>query len=424
MNFCAKIRFFLHLCKTLVKIFAHVKKKHYFCQKLTKQIYIMHDYLSFIVLVEDVALIASVFVWGLNLLFERKYIKRPGEENLPYNPLRWTTGALAIMLFICLSFWLVVNNFPNHIPSYLEYCGNFLDLLCAPLSALVIVQLTHPKPLTKVRILNNILPFIALAVIGCLAYSRIVMLAAFILTAGYLIALMIYSFFQTKRFEVELKDICSSTEGMSLQWLWIAPVMLTMLMIYWLFLSYFNQQIGLLVYFSISIVLWNIIFSRIYQAIVIREHYNNDSQLAHLSDDPKSKKVVESAEETLSNHELKIIDFKTRLQQVCETQKLYLNPELTRDDLARELLMGNSTFTAFLREATGKTFYDYVNQLRVAKALELMNSDMDMNKIYQLVGYRYRSTFNRAFLTHQGCTPSEYRQQLKEKVHLENQDEK
>lgn len=373
----------------------------------------MNNHISLILVVLNLALLASVFVWGLNTLLERQYIKRPGEEQLPYNPLRWTAGALAISLFICLAYWFVVKLFPNHIPSYWEYCGNFLDLICVPLGALVVVQLTHPKPLTFTRILSNVLPFAGLIIIGCVVYSRITMLIIFILTAGYLIALMIYSIVQQRRFETELKNICSSIEGISLHWLWIVPVLITALLIYWLFLSYFNTTTGLLIYFPVAIVLWNILFSRIYQSIIVLEHYNNDSQLAHLGDDETDMEEV-SEEEPVSQHELKVMDFKNRLYQVCETQKIYLNPELTRDDLAKELLMSNSSFTAFLKEATGKTFYDYINSLRIDKAAELLASDMDSNKICQLVGYRYRSTFNRAFITHKGCTPSEYRQQLKE----------
>ncbi len=89
-----------------------------------------------------------------------------------------------------------------------------------------------------------------------------------------------------------------------------------------------------------------------------------------------------------------------------------LSEPISAADLARELDMSESAFSRYFRRATGNTFTDFVNHVRVSRACQLlMESDLLINHIGYEVGFNNIANFNRRFLDIKGVTPSDYRRQ-------------
>jgi AraC-like DNA-binding protein len=89
----------------------------------------------------------------------------------------------------------------------------------------------------------------------------------------------------------------------------------------------------------------------------------------------------------------------------------YAQP-LSAADLAKELGMSDSRFSRFFRRATGNTFTDFVNRIRVNRAGQLlMETDRLVTHIGYEVGFNNLANFNRRFLEIKGVTPSEFRRQ-------------
>ena len=81
-------------------------------------------------------------------------------------------------------------------------------------------------------------------------------------------------------------------------------------------------------------------------------------------------------------------------------------------DLADELDMSERMFTRFFRNATGNSFTDFVNRLRVNKACQLlMETERYVTNICYDAGFNNVANFNRRFLELKGMTPKEFRQQ-------------
>jgi AraC-like DNA-binding protein len=79
-------------------------------------------------------------------------------------------------------------------------------------------------------------------------------------------------------------------------------------------------------------------------------------------------------------------------------------------DFADELGMSESRFSRFFHRATGNTYTDFVNQVRVNRACQLlMNSERYIASISSEVGFNSVANFNRRFLAIKGVTPSEFR---------------
>lgn len=90
----------------------------------------------------------------------------------------------------------------------------------------------------------------------------------------------------------------------------------------------------------------------------------------------------------------------------------HLAEPLSAADLAQELGMTESRFSRFFRRATGNTFTDFVNLVRVNRACQLlMETDRYITDIAYDVGFNNMANFNRRFLDIKGMTPSEYRKQ-------------
>ena len=80
--------------------------------------------------------------------------------------------------------------------------------------------------------------------------------------------------------------------------------------------------------------------------------------------------------------------------------------------MAAELGMSESRFSRFFRRATGNTFTDFVNRVRINRACQLlMETDRPVTHICYEVGFNNVANFNRRFLEIKGMMPSEFRRQ-------------
>jgi len=81
-------------------------------------------------------------------------------------------------------------------------------------------------------------------------------------------------------------------------------------------------------------------------------------------------------------------------------------------DLCHKVGMSESSFSRTFRRATGNTFTDFVNRLRINKACQLlMETDRYITNVCYDVGFNNVANFNRRFLQIKGQTPKEYRRQ-------------
>ena len=117
----------------------------------------------------------------------------------------------------------------------------------------------------------------------------------------------------------------------------------------------------------------------------------------------------------LSSTQLQSEDNDTQLDQINAIVSRItenLAEPLSASELAQGLGMSESGFSRFFRRATGNTFTDFVNHVRVNRACQLlMESDLLITNIGFDVGFNNIANFNRRFLDIKGITPSEYRRQ-------------
>ena len=127
----------------------------------------------------------------------------------------------------------------------------------------------------------------------------------------------------------------------------------------------------------------------------------------------------------LSSTQMQSMDSDSQLDQINAILSRIsenLADPVSAADMARELEMSESAFSRFFRRATGNTFTDFVNHVRVSRACQLlMESDMLITHIGYQVGFNNIANFNRRFLDIKGMTPSDYRRQAASRFGLKAQ---
>ncbi len=95
-----------------------------------------------------------------------------------------------------------------------------------------------------------------------------------------------------------------------------------------------------------------------------------------------------------------------------QSERLYLEPELTLAQLATHLAIHPNYLSQAINEREGVSFYDYINGLRVEEFKE--RAIFPENQKYTLLavafdcGFNSKSAFNRCFKKATGLSPTEY----------------
>lgn len=86
--------------------------------------------------------------------------------------------------------------------------------------------------------------------------------------------------------------------------------------------------------------------------------------------------------------------------------------DLTREDAAGAVFMSGAYFSRCFKEVTGVSFLDYLTDLRMRKAIELLNTNMKIQEIGKTVGYQSKNRFLVNFRHYTSYTPSQYRRDV------------
>ncbi len=104
------------------------------------------------------------------------------------------------------------------------------------------------------------------------------------------------------------------------------------------------------------------------------------------------------------------------LLRVMESDKPFLDSELTLRDLADKLSMSSHNLSEILNTRLNQNFYDFINRYRVEEVKrrlsEAGSENFSLIAIAFDAGFNSKSSFNTVFKKQTGATPSQYRQQL------------
>lgn len=110
--------------------------------------------------------------------------------------------------------------------------------------------------------------------------------------------------------------------------------------------------------------------------------------------------------------EQEIENLKTRLYEVLDTHKPYLNESLTLADLAALIPISDKKLSELLNKHVCISFYDLINNYRVETVKQKMRSPVAQQFTLLAIafdsGFKSKTSFNRVFKQKTGLSPSQY----------------
>ena len=111
-----------------------------------------------------------------------------------------------------------------------------------------------------------------------------------------------------------------------------------------------------------------------------------------------------------------------RMREIMQYIMANIDREISLNELANQMFVSPSTLSRIFKKDTGVYFADYVMELRVKNAAELLkHSHQNITHIAMASGITSSASFNRAFKKVLGIRPSEYRDSYKQ---IESEDQK
>ncbi|MDD4970492.1 MAG: AraC family transcriptional regulator [Paludibacter sp.] len=100
-----------------------------------------------------------------------------------------------------------------------------------------------------------------------------------------------------------------------------------------------------------------------------------------------------------------------RIAKVCDYIETNIEEQIKLSDVAALVNMSESAFSHFFKKKTNCTFIDYITNLRIAKACQMLSeTSHNIAEICYTSGFNNLSNFIRIFKKKKGMTPNEYRQ--------------
>lgn len=85
--------------------------------------------------------------------------------------------------------------------------------------------------------------------------------------------------------------------------------------------------------------------------------------------------------------------------------------KITLEEIAESVHMSKSSFCRFFKRSTGKTYFDFLREIRIGYACKLiLENNLSITQIAYECGYENISNFNRQFKTTKKTVPIEYKQ--------------
>jgi len=122
-------------------------------------------------------------------------------------------------------------------------------------------------------------------------------------------------------------------------------------------------------------------------------------------------KLSTPVETEKDNEEYYSDDILGRLQKYIAE---HYTDKLNLTQIAQDIHANGSYLSRLYKTKTGQNLFDVINKMKLEKAKEYMSQGMRIYEIAQLVGFDDVSYFSRVFRKHEGCSPREYENRLRE----------
>jgi len=153
------------------------------------------------------------------------------------------------------------------------------------------------------------------------------------------------------------------------------------------------------------------------------ELYVREKELQKKNVDEQGNNLIKKV--SISSIDDNVINQITTSLKKFESEKAYLNNDLTVDILATEFKTNSNYLSKVINETKGVNFTQYINTLRIRYIIERLETDKKylnytIQGLSELSGFNSSQTFTRAFINCTKMNPSEFVKQVKNNYQFTN----
>ena len=338
----------------------------------------------------------------------------------------------SFFLTLCLNLadsFLLLKQVYFQYPEWAGWGSNLL-LLCGPLIFFYTQSVIYKDFHFTKRKLLHFLPFLVLFFVAEISYlaaghqmqikilnsiiERKIPAVIYLASCGIYIHFFAYLFAarqSVKKYEVAASNQYSEAQKVTLGWLKTIIYFFLALMLVSAVNSYLSFQSWEQAYFF---VLSLTIFLLLLFIIFVLFKALHNPAIFSVWEEKEIEEAVQTARYATSpmqdNEKKRILE---KLLLHMQSQRPYLEPELTLDDLATQIAVKPKLLSQVINELLHQNFFEFINHYRIEEAKRLLTNPKDKKitvlEVMYEVGFNSKSSFNTLFKKHTGLTPSEFK---------------
>lgn len=261
----------------------------------------------------------------------------------------------------------------------------------------LVFEVVMPGWVTLRRLLLLSLPFTAFTVAYALWPEEWVIYGYVTFLWFYAWAIVGIGYVKMRRYLKYVRANFSNIDRIDVAWLKPVFAFAIVSQLAWLFTSLYATVFTDIVYYVSAILLWLMVlyYSWNFRPIVVGKEDEEDEE-----------------DEAAVMHKSSMTSLpEGQLEKLMETQRLYLNKNLTLSEIAHAMGTNRTYVSNYLSQVRGQTFYDYINQLRIEQiSIPMMREhpEYKLEFVASESGFASISTFRRAFVKLTGQVPSQF----------------
>lgn len=365
-------------------------------------------------------------MYGMCIMFHLMMAWIFSRRGLPFS--KRLIGAL--MLLIAFQY---IKDLPWVSYFYTDDCfrdrlSTCIDIVTVPLYVLVLVEFCRPGSVTLRRAFWTGLPFLISSLLYIVFVNSFFFYLLIAMSVAYGTWYAVWTLHELPKYHRRLKEEYSYDEEINLHWLCGVMILFYVILAAWVYQALFKGYFSDIVYMTVSLVSWSVVCYFInMQDVVFREVVGSSGSgaadssdiEAQTTDSPEQQSCpqpavpvsvsVESSPQASDVDEQMVAD----IHKAFEEDRIYLNPKLRLSDLAARIGTNRTYMSQYFNHTCEQSFYEYVNNYRVRHSMVLLSdTDYTLEIIAEMSGFNSLSTFRRAFILQNGCSPQQYRSEM------------
>lgn len=300
------------------------------------------------------------------------------------------------VLYLCHAFFFLTEELPVWADSIWGLCS----LSVYPLYFIYITHLTC-RPLAKGQTAMCLLPGLLVALAMLICPGEEVGTVRKLVNAVQIICVIYFGYRRLHAFDKEVANIYADTEGRDTSAVKILLIAFTAISILSVVVNMAGRQ-----YFASSewlLMMLSLLFASLLYSLSYIGFIRDFSCEQFLKDTDGED------EGQISAGEINYTDLRRKIDELMDSH-YYLNPNIKINDLVNMTGYCRTYVSTYINRTYNCSFSDYVNQLRVRHAQNLLKGDPEMKvaAIVEMVGFANENSFYRNFRKFAGMTPSDW----------------